>query len=451
MTKLLQICAVAAACVCPVIGSAAIETSMYELKNVLIDGEETPVMLNWVYASDNGKYAVGCDVENAHVAFRFNVETKEFELLNEPSWDANEGMIMAKDVADDGTVAGAVVRPGILCDDPDAGERNVFVPALLTPDGEWEVLPLPENVVTKYDYRYSDYSNFAKLISPDGNVVVGEVFYKIGEKPNVLHPEKITSITVNYPIIWRKVNGEWTYEEFNLTLNESSMFIPAAMNDDASVIVGKIESLRGEHLPAVYKDGELYAIFGPKLVYNEEYGVYDEVDENGNVIDGYFWDAGNISWLDDDLNTYYIYIDSSESIHSGVLNLASGENTEISGLISCGTNGWWLGQKTVKAGTDVNISSFYSALSVSDDGTLIGGVGYSSFDGAEWNHPMVYLLSESPCATEGVNDIMTAPEDASAVYYDLQGRKVVNPGCGIYVKVSTLSDGTTRTTKEVIR
>ena len=50
-----------------------------------------------------------------------------------------------------------------------------------------------------------------------------------------------------------------------------------------------------------------------------------------------------------------------------------------------------------------------------------------------------------------VESVDAAEEAVSTVYYDLSGRRVLNPERGIYVKSETLSNGTVRTSKVVVR
>lgn len=52
---------------------------------------------------------------------------------------------------------------------------------------------------------------------------------------------------------------------------------------------------------------------------------------------------------------------------------------------------------------------------------------------------------------DAVESIATDSDAVSTVYYDLQGRRVANPDKGIYVKSETLTDGTVRTSKVVVR
>lgn len=52
---------------------------------------------------------------------------------------------------------------------------------------------------------------------------------------------------------------------------------------------------------------------------------------------------------------------------------------------------------------------------------------------------------------DAVEGIAMDSDAVSTVYYDLQGRRVANPDKGIYVKSETLTDGTVRTSKVIVR
>lgn len=53
--------------------------------------------------------------------------------------------------------------------------------------------------------------------------------------------------------------------------------------------------------------------------------------------------------------------------------------------------------------------------------------------------------------TSAIEAVDASSQVASVAYYDLQGRPVIAPAKGLYIKTTTLSDGSVRTTKELVR
>ena len=56
-------------------------------------------------------------------------------------------------------------------------------------------------------------------------------------------------------------------------------------------------------------------------------------------------------------------------------------------------------------------------------------------------------VNETPSGVESI----AGSKINSKVYYDMNGRQVVNPGNGIYILKTTLEDGNVKTKKVVIR
>ncbi len=208
--------------------------------------------------SDNGAYAVGYEYEGAHASFMWTNETNNIEWLNPVLSDKNTGLVMACDVANDGTIAGAVVDDNLM-----------LHPSIRTPKGEWLMLPMPDNWYQHWNYKFPQYGSVAKRISADGKLVCGYIYTQTAE-----------GRLIWLPYFWYlNENFEVTGTKDFRNIGIEHAFTLYDMNDDGSIIVGMGENVRGEQLPVVIMNDKYTYLAGPELT---EVGIY----ENGAFKDG---------------------------------------------------------------------------------------------------------------------------------------------------------------------
>lgn len=64
----------------------------------------------------------------------------------------------------------------------------------------------------------------------------------------------------------------------------------------------------------------------------------------------------------------------------------------------------------------------------------------------------IYRFGMPPTGVEKVGNDNSETQEVSAVYYNLQGQRMINPAKGqVVIRVATLSDGSIRTKKVVVR
>ncbi len=409
-------------------GAQTFETNLVDFSSDKLEGYETSVFMFGgepckFRTSDNGLYAVGVEYETFHSSFMWTRATNTVEWLSPKTSDKTDKIVIAYDVANDGTIAGAVVD-----------EDNELHPAIKRPGSEeWILMPMPEGWYTKWNYKYPDYSSVARYISPDGKVVCGYVNYLMPEDERLLW----------YPVVWKLDENDNVVETIEYTDQYMpNAFLPYDMSDDGSVIVGMGENYRGEQLPVMFKDGKYIFLAGPELVecaYNAAgyflkdngdgtYTAYDfdvdfnywvevetddyevfcyvlrELDENGLPVAD-FWIGGCATALDDDMNVYYYYGDGTGENYYIVENLITGEKKYYDEIIACGTRDMRVGKGHIVEGPQVDISSLSAALNVADDATCFAGVRVGSADGNQFNTPALIWLTESPFGTSAVESI----------------------------------------------
>ncbi len=390
----------AAALCCPAGSFGQITTTSYSMDTAPLDGEET-ALYGTLRVSDNGKFAVGSDNESCHAAYLWDADTKQFTFLNEYTGSKSGGMI-ATDVADDGTVCGAFITEG---EDADGNITRQYRPGYKPSGKDWVELPLPDNAYKKwFGTSYIDYAPTAERISPDGKLVLGLMQQTVTDAAT----GKATNPWL--PVLWKIADdGTVSTTQYMDCGYEGGTFVPYDMSDDGSIIVGMAESVRGDQLPAMIKDGKFEFIAEPRLQLKEGYeDLYIEVDENGEPIEGGMYWTGIANFIDDDKNVYLYYSDGNETLHNVIYNAVTGEKRvlDISGIVSCGTDGWTLGinsiyggSTTVLEGNKVDLSGLATVLSVSDDGTVVAGAGVGVAYGEQYNYPELLVLSGSPLTT----------------------------------------------------
>lgn len=385
-------------------GQDEIETTLYTPGQIEIIDEEgyswETDLYGTIRVSNNGKYAVGCDIEVCYAGYLWDAETGSFSLLNEASGERVDA-VMAYDVADDGTVVGAVP---VTYEASDGSDSIAWEPAYKPLGKDWVTLPVPENANTNYnDPRYYSINYvpvYGRRVSPDGKVIGGVCWYAEYNKAG-----KYTSFWK--PVLWTiGDDGEAELKEFNDLEYKGQGFILYDISDDGSVIVGKLETERGDQCPAYIKDGVMDYLAAPVLELREGYtDVYDEVDGEGS-----YW-IGLVNFLDASGNAYYYYTDGSGILHNMVWNvyteetIYSGEDDEsgYDNLVQCGTGADFIvgmqyksyGPATILAGEDVDLSEMSTVMSMSDDGLTLAGATLQSSLWETYNSPAVMVLSKS--------------------------------------------------------
>lgn len=260
--------------------------------------------------SGNGKYAVGyddgvCD----YISFLWSAEKpNEMQFFKYSCY--------MSDVADDGTVVGAVLFK--------EGE-NEGAPGYYK-DGEWRYLPMHETC-----YGADPITNTAIRISPDGKYIGGMLACEHAEGGR----GRI------YPCVWTRNDqtGEYDLTVYNnIDLPDNQGFILYDMSDDARYLVGRVFTGFGGTLPAYIKDGELY-------LFNEltEVTYTEEWDTNG---DGEF--------TPDDPDSYDMYIETTDYYIDGILDRAQTDG-QISSVDEEGNMVGWTTILTEDAGYSVGL------------------------------------------------------------------------------------------------
>ncbi len=357
-----------------------IPSTLVEVPSVKLDGYDSS-FYGLFRVSNNGKYAVASDSEDSYAGVLWERESNDITFVNNYTGEKSNGVILS-DVADDGMMVGAY--PALVTSE-DGSEYYCWHPGYKYIDGEWVDLPLPENTNLKYPLDM-DYCSYAVRVSSDSRIVLGEIY--IMDENSKSHWEPMQwFLDENGELIGTQMFGDMDFGNVGFQAYD--------MTDDGSVIVGMITSIRGDMQPAMIRDGELKILAGPELV-NVEGELWWEFDENGEVKE--WWWEGIANCIDKDGNVYYYYFDGDGEQHNIVENIYTGEKTEYDDIVACGTGGLVLGMSKVLASDKpIDISALYTALNVSDDGTVIagGGVGTESY-GYYFNYPALIVLEESP-------------------------------------------------------
>ncbi len=426
-----------------------IETTLYtpgQLEIIDEEGESWDVDLyGTIRVSNNGKYAVGCDIEACYAGYLWDAETGSFTIINEASGE-RVNAVLAYDVSDDGTIVGAVP---VTYEASDGSDSIAWEPAYKPLGKDWVTLPMPEYANTKYNnpkyYSMSYIPAYGKRVSPDGKVIGGVCWYAEYDAAG-----KYTNFYK--PVLWTiGDDGEATLKEFNDLEYKGQGFILYDINDDGSVIVGKHETVRGDQCPAYIKDGVMDYLASPILVLRDGYtDVYDEVGDDV----GAYW-IGLVNFLDASGNAYYYYSDGGGVLHNAVWNvyteetIYSGEDDDsgYDNLVLCGTGSDFIvgmqyityGPATVLAGQDVDISEMSTVMSVSDDGLTLAGATLQTSSLESYNSPAVMVLSslatgisstlsddKSVLISKNGNTLSISGEYTSAELIDTAGRHIGN-------------------------
>ncbi len=368
-----------------------ITSDLYEYNKVTdTEGEEWDNAGGSLRVSDNGLYAVGsCPNNYPYAAFFVDIESKEITFLNTLSGEKQDRLIVA-DVANDGLMCGSYIA---TVTSSDGSESLVWHPGVRYLDGDWIDLPLPEQAITSYlNYDISDpdlYTHYVKRISPDGKVLLGQVWMEDTVEVNGV--KKYGSYYE--PVLWyfdpatKQCTGVKDFRSLPFT---GQGFIPYDMSDDGSVIVGMSESAIGDQCPAYIKDGEI--VF---LETASDWGVW--------------WAGGMATCIDDAGTIYYRFPDdtSNSIIHSGRYNVYTDERLyydDDMGHVICGTPGLVVGMASTTYGpcsvfegdTSLPVSALTRPENISDDGKVIAGAGLTELSVST---PAFLVFSEAPCPT----------------------------------------------------
>ena len=174
--------------------------------------------------SDNGRYAAVFDDENS-LGYLWDAENPE---VFTPVTGFQSSKVELYDVADDGTAVGCYYLGGR------------YYPCIFK-DGEIKALELSQ---------YALNTNTARCISADGKYIGGYQHYYDPTIP----------INGRYrPCVWTR-NDEGEYDLFiyaDLEMPDHQGFILNAMNEDATILAGRLYCGFGSEIPAIVKDGEL--------------------------------------------------------------------------------------------------------------------------------------------------------------------------------------------------
>ncbi|MCD8291507.1 MAG: T9SS type A sorting domain-containing protein [Prevotella sp.] len=352
--------------------------TVFGVQSVKLDGYDSS-FYGIFRVSNNGKYAVASDTSDSYAGILWERESNSITYVNNYTGEKANGVIL-NDVSNDGMMVGDYPAP--------TESSFCWQPGYKYPDKDWVELPLPENTNLKYPTDI-DYCSQAIRVSSDGRVVLGEVYLYYTETKS--HWE---------PMLWfldeeGNVTGTQTFEDLEYG---NQGFQGYDMSDDGSVIVGMMTSARGDMLPTVIQDGVMRWLDGPELTWNESENRWLEYDENG-VMKEYYWE-GMANCIDKDGNVYYYYSNGDGVQHNVVENIYTGEKREYDKIVSCGVGSLVLGMTVVASDRPIDMSALYSAINVSDDGTVIagGGLGVESY-GSYFNYPALIVLDESPIET----------------------------------------------------
>lgn len=407
-------------------------------KTCMLDGEEVPLG-GTLRVSDNGKYAVGYDEssEMTYAGYIIDVETMKITYLNDYTGSKNDGLKVG-DVSDDGTIVGAFPNHYTSSTGRDSLAWAIGYKPL---NSDWVELPLPKSILTKYLNLYS-YSPEARLISPDGKVICAMIWVSYGSE------EDNTYRSVWAPVVYHLDGDTVTMQEPDYTKLTHQGFCPYDMTDDGRYIVGRGEAEDGGGLPMMYDMQE------------NTYIQLNKVKWEDTKEDGDHWTEGQALCIDNEKNVYLAYSDGYGVIHSEIYNIPTGETTELktSLNVSCGIPGFILGSATYQSeaevieGPQVNLSPMSAVLSISDDGRVLAGCGYTATEYGEWNYPAIAVLSGTPSGVKGVQaDGVSAGADKTEVF-NVQGQNVgsslIGLSHGMYV-VKGVKDGKAYTRKVV--
>lgn len=185
--------------------------------------------------SDNGQFAVITDVEQGY-AYIWRLsnpeELEDISMITDESTlpDSQSAKATAVyDVADDGTVVGAITY-----------KNNTMMPAIYK-DGEWSVLPVHPNSLSMKE---------AMCITPDGSVIAG---YQMIKDPTADQGGRM------YPCQWfRQDDGEYELVAYtDMELPNHQGFYPSAQTVDGKVIAGEVYCGVGSTINALVVEGEL--------------------------------------------------------------------------------------------------------------------------------------------------------------------------------------------------
>lgn len=417
-----------------------VTATVTSFKTCMLDGEEVP-LAGTLRVSDNGKYAVGYDDENGgftYAAYLVDVETMKMTYLNDYTGSKNDGLKVF-DVSDDGTIVGTFLNHYTSSTGRDSLVWTIGYKPL---NGDWVDLPLPEKANKKWLSYFSD-SPDGRLISPDGKVICAVVQMAWNDEDGKYH-------SVWAPVIYH-IDGEGkvTMKEidYNMLLGHGQGLYVYDMTDDGRYVVGRGEASNGGGLPMMYDTQE------NKYIQLNKVKIEDSED-------GDYFTEGQAMFIDNEKNVYLTYKDAYGKIHSEIYNITTGETKDLpSGInVSCGIPGFVLGSSsyygpaTVIEGPSVSLSPMSAVLSMSDDGKVLAGCGYTSSEYGEWNYPAITVLSGTPSGVKGVQaDGVSVGADKAEVF-NVQGQNVGSSlsglSHGMYV-VKGVKDGKAYTRKVV--
>ncbi len=366
--------------------------------------------------ANNGQWAVASEgllndeYNNTLAGLLWSRDTGEYTIIN-PDYDGTaEHGVMVCDVSDNGRVVGAY--PKYITDDGDE-EYQRWWPAYKDIDGDWVDLTVPDAATLSSSGGPLDmtYCTIAKRISADGKIIVGECYMTKEDGKHTFEPVQ-WFLDDEGNVVETRLFDDLDYPT-------SIGFTVQDMSNDGSIIAGSMPTERNDTYPALIIDGELVPIAKPVLIKQEGYDDYYLESEEGYDEEPYEWWIGDVNSLDVYGNAYYYYYDGVEQLHAGVLNIATGEVTEYNSVVSCGIPGFVVGFDVLQGQPGVSIDPLYSALNMSDDGTVVaGGVYDVSGLGMPYEYPALIVYSSTPSIYDPNYEPEPEPVDPDAELYD---------------------------------
>ena len=382
--------------------------------------------------SANGEYAVGYDDQYLLTSFMWKRSTPDkIELVN----SNYNYRTRCHDVANDGTAVGCY----------ESAYTQGMRPAYRSADGEWTLLPVPEDYSLKTAQGGIGIDEAAAVTS-DGKYIAGHVYVKIGEKETSLGKLEVTSLL---PALWTK-NGynyelttvyrdlgkagesyQWNGSEFELVADsvKYNIFYVYNISDDGRTIVGMNTADCGGQNPAIIRDGKLMQIYNCDNpdTYTFNGGICNSIDAAGNIY-GYF--------VDDFMNMTNFVLTSDNKLEF------------VDDWLICGTaDGRRFTQQTY---------SLPYTLDCSDDGSVIVGGSIASMGFGLANAPALLLADDTPAT--GVDRIDAIRNTVSISYkgnvlcvngeydradiYNAQGALIAQLGQGVAYNLGAQPAGT---------
>lgn len=357
---------------------------VYDFQNVMFDydGTQTFMYGQFNHVSANGEYAVGYDEEFVPYAYIWRIEQPAtLEKLNKDT-----RRLSACDVTNDGTVVGSWEQLGA------DGEEGPCYPAVMTPDGEWKALPVPENYSIKTATEQS-FVNEARAVSPDGRFIAGNIKLRTGYKETIFGTSEVLH---QYPCLWENGELKAVYD-----LPGINTFQVYDISNDGSTIVGMNVADCGGFNPAIIKNGELINIFECDSEDEDEInvngGVANSIDAQGNVY-GYFADQ-------EDIQQYFVYTAEGKLEMTDEWYLCAGggrkfaQGNPLPYVLDCSEDGTVVvGAKAISVGFGLaacpQVAIYDKTSAIARPGAARGDVTVSRKNGCTLNVSGDYLRAE---------------------------------------------------------